>query len=107
MNKIRAVYELSSDERIRDRLLNYVKVFRLPPLKGIELVADVMEHFFHNGETGDVQNISAEQAIACLEEKAGEAGISIEVGHDVFYPSVPPYNRGSMPPACISAVRKR
>lgn len=91
-------------ELLRDRLLLYVRALRLPPREGLELVLETLDGLRDSGmeevshpSARDLQAAMERLTRLCAERGFGRA--------EALPASAPPYNRGSMPPACISATR--
>ena len=118
MNENRpAPQELRPGERLRDRLLLYVRALRVPPREGLELVLKAMDELRPSGmgETPSVEGCGKDfdmasdmksnmkTAMETLRALCAERGLLPDA--DALPCPVPPYNRGSMPPAKISMTR--
>ncbi len=110
MNENRpAPQEPRPGERLRDRLLLYVRALRVPPREGLELVLKAMDELRPSGmgETpsaeGCGKDFDMKAAMETLRALCAERGLLPDT--DALPCPVPPYNRGSMPPAKISMTR--
>lgn len=118
MNENRpAPQEPRPGERLRDRLLLYVRALRVPPREGLELVLKAMDELRPSGmgETPSAEGCGKDfdmasdmksnmkTAMETLRALCAERGLLPDT--DVLPCPVPPYNRGSMPPAKISMTR--
>lgn len=93
------------EEVLRDRLLLYVRALRIPPREGLGLVLEAMDALYASGvkETSFAEAQSLERAMKALRALCGDRGFLPDA--DALPTPVPPYNRGSMPPARISMTR--
>ena len=120
MNENRpAPQEPRPGERLRDRLLLYVRALRVPPREGLELVLKALDGLCPPGTrrtlpapaedcgedsgTKTGTKIDMETAMETLRALCAERGFVPDA--DALPRPVPPYNRGSMPPARISMTR--
>ena len=110
-------------ELLQDRLLLYVRALRVPPREGLELVLKALDGLCPPGtrrtlpapaedcgedsgvKTGMKTDMKTDMktAMETLRALCAERGFVPDV--DAFPCPVPPYNRGSMPPARISMTR--
>ena len=106
-------------ELLLDRLLLYVRVLRVPPREGLELVLKALDGLCPPGTrrtlpapaedcgedsgTKTGTKIDMETAMETLRALCAERGFVPDA--DALPCPVPPYNRGSMPPAKISMTR--
>ena len=97
MSATRPFERPSAEERVRDRLLLYVSVLRLPPREGLELVTRTLTDLFDPSGSGGDADMAA--AMRCLAENARRLGFSLSADETRFHRAIPSYNRGSMPPA--------
>lgn len=93
------------EEVLRDRLLLYVRTLRLPPREGLDLALKAMDALYASGlkETSFAEAQSLEKAMEALRALCSDRGLLPDA--NVLPTPVPPYNRGSMPPARISMTR--
>ena len=106
MNENRpAPQEPRPGERLRDRLLLYVRALRVPPREGLELVLKAMDALYASGvkEASFAEARNLARAMEALRALCGDRGFLPDA--DALPTPVPPYNRGSMPPAKISMTR--
>ena len=104
-------------ELLQDRLLLYVRALRVPPREGLELVLKTMDELRPSemgktppaegcGEDSGVKTgmkTDMKTAMETLRALCAERGLLPDA--DALPCPVPPYNRGSMPPARISMTR--
>ena len=96
-------------ELLQDRLLLYVRALRVPPREGVELVLKTMDELRPSamGKTppaeGCGEDFDMKTAMETLRALCAERGLLPDA--DALPCPVPPYNRGSMPPARISMTR--
>lgn len=106
-------------ELLQDRLLLYVRALRVPPREGLELVLKALDGLCPPGTrrtlpapaedcgedsgTKTGTKIDMETAMETLRALCAERGFVPDA--DALPRPVPPYNRGSMPPAKISMTR--
>lgn len=96
-------------ELLRDRLLLYVRALRVPPREGLELVLKTLDELRPSGmgktppAEGCGEDCGMAAAMETLRALCAERGLL--PGADALPCPVPPYNRGSMPPAKISMTR--
>ena len=94
-------------ELLQDRLLLYVRALRLPPREGLELVLKTMDELRPSGTSETLpthaEDCDLKTAMEALRALCADQGLLPDV--DTLPASVPPYNRGSMPPARISMTR--
>ena len=110
-------------ELLQDRLLLYIRALRVPPREGLELVLKALDGLCPPG----TRRTLPAPAEDCGEDSGTKTGTKIDMKIDMetametlralcaergFVPDadalpcpVPPYNRGSMPPAKISMTR--
>ena len=110
-------------ELLQDRLLLYVRALRVPPREGLELVLKALDGLCPPG----TRRTLPAPAEDCGEDSGVKTGMKTDMKTDMktametlralcaergFVPDVdalpcpvPPYNRGSMPPARISMTR--
>lgn len=102
MNENRpALQEPRPGELLLDRLLLYVRVLRVPPREGLELVLKALDELCPSGMR---EALPAEDCgMEILRALCAERGFVPDA--DALPCPVPPYNRGSMPPAKISMTR--
>ena len=115
--------EPRSEELLRDRLLLYVRALRVPPREGLKLILKTMDELLPSGTRGTLPTPAED----CGEDSGTKTGTKIDMKIDMetametlrtlcaerdLLPDadalpcpVPPYNRGSMPPAKISMTR--
>lgn len=95
------------EEVLRDRLLLYVRALRLLPREGLELVLKTMDELGPSGTSetlpAHAEDCELKTAMEALRALCADRGLLPDV--DALPASVPPYNRGSMPPARISMTR--
>lgn len=94
MSSDRAFFEgPSAEEILRDRLILYVRALKLPPTEGLRLVLAVME-----------RGAPVHEALRDLRRRVQEAGCGVALVQEEgrAFSSVPPYNRGTMPPAPLT-----
>ena len=106
MNENRpALQEPRPGELLLDRLLLYVRVLRVPPREGLELVLKALDELCPSGmrEALPAEDCGMETAMEILRTLCAERGFVPDA--DALPCPVPPYNRGSMPPARISMTR--
>ena len=106
MNENRpALQEPRPGELLLDRLLLYVRVLRVPPREGLELVLKALDELCPSGmrEALPAQDCGMETSMEILRALCAERGLLPDA--DALPCPVPPYNRGSMPPAKISMTR--
>ena len=104
MNENRpALQEPRPGELLLDRLLLYV--LRVPPREGLELVLKALDELCPSGmrEALPAEDCGMETAMEILRTLCAERGFVPDA--DALPCPVPPYNRGSMPPAKISMTR--
>lgn len=96
-------------ELLRDRLLLYVRALRVPPREGLELVLKTLDELRPSGmgktppAEGCGEDCGMAAAMETLRALCAERGLLPDT--DALPCPVPPYNRGSMPPAKISMTR--
>ena len=94
-------------ELLRDRLLLYVRVLRVPPREGLELVLKTMDELGPSGTSetlpAHAEDCDMKTAMEALRALCADRGLLPDA--DALPCPVPPYNRGSMPPAKISMTR--
>lgn len=110
MNENRpAPQEPRPGELLRDRLLLYVRALRVPPREGLELVLKTLDELRPSGmgktppAEGCGEDCGMAAAMETLRALCAERGLLPDT--DALPCPVPPYNRGSMPPAKISMTR--
>ncbi len=93
-------------ELLRDRLLLYIRALRIPPREGLELAARTLDALSASGmrDVPFPEPSDMETAMATLRTLCAERGLLPDA--DAVPCPVPPYNRGSMPPARISMTRR-
>ncbi|CAM1378792.1 hypothetical protein [Fretibacterium fastidiosum] len=95
------------EEVLRDRLLLYVRALRLPPREGLELVLKTMDELCPSGTSetlpAHAEDCDMKTAMEALRALCADRGLLPDA--DALPVPVPPYNRGSMPPARISMTR--
>lgn len=91
-------------ELLRDRLLLYVRALRIPPREGLELAAKTLDALRDSG-VRDKPFPEASDMEAAMEILRGLCAERGRLPDTNTYPSMPAYNRGSMPPACISMTQ--
>ena len=93
------------EEVLRDRLLLYVRALRIPPREGLGLVLEAMDALYASGvkEASFAEARNLTRAMEALRALCGDRGLLPDA--DALPTPVPPYNRGSMPPARISMTR--
>ena len=96
-------------ELLQDRLLLYVRALRVPPREGLELVLKTLDELRPSGmgktppAEGCGEDFDMKTAMETLRALCAERGLLPDA--DALPCPVPPYNRGSMPPAKISMTR--
>ena len=96
-------------ELLQDRLLLYVRALRVPPREGLELVLKTLDELRPSGmgktppAEGCGEDCGMAAAMETLRALCAERGLLPDT--DALPCPVPPYNRGSMPPAKISMTR--
>ena len=96
-------------ELLQDRLLLYVRALRVPPREGLELVLKTLDELRPSGmgktppAEGCGEDCGMAAAMETLRALCAERGLLPDA--DALPCPVPPYNRGSMPPARISMTR--
>ena len=93
------------EEVLRDRLLLYVRALRLPPREGLSLALEAMDALYASGvqEASFAEARNLARAMEALRALCADRGLLPDA--DALPVPVPPYNRGSMPPARISMTR--
>ena len=106
MNENRPVLqEPRPGELLLDRLLLYVRVLRVPPREGLELVLKALDELCPSGmrEALPAEDCGMGTAMEILRALCAERGFVPDA--DALPCPVPPANRGSLPPAKISMTR--